>query len=105
MKDEKNNSETVDDYLAGLPEEFRTALEKLRQPIRAAAPAAEETVSYGIPAFKYQGVLVSFGAAKNHCALYVMSPTTMAAHKDDLKAYDTSKGTIRFTADKQLPRS
>lgn len=53
--------------------------------------------------FKLQGPLVSFGAATNHCSFYVQSPAVMEAHKDELKAYDTSKGTIRFPADKPLP--
>jgi uncharacterized protein YdhG (YjbR/CyaY superfamily) len=95
----------IDAYLSGLPADQRTALESLRQSIRAASPDAVETISYGIPTFKYRGrPLASFGAAKHHCALYGM-PTEFEAHRDALSRYDTSKGTIRFQPDKPLPRS
>ena len=96
-------TQTIDDYLAPLSNEQRAALEKLRKAIRAAAPQAEECISYGVPAFRLNGMLVSFGAAANHCSLYVMSPATMAAFREELKKYDTSKGTIRFSPDKPLP--
>lgn len=95
-----NPPQTVEDYLAKVPEKSRAALEKLRKTIKAAAPKAEEVMSYGIPAFRYEGyVLVWFAAWKNHCSLYPMSN----AIKRELKGYDTAKGTIRFTADKPLP--
>jgi uncharacterized protein YdhG (YjbR/CyaY superfamily) len=95
----------VDAYLAGIPANQRAALESLRQTIQAASPQAVETISYGIPTFKYRGrPLASFGAAKNHCALYGM-PTEMEAHREALARYDTSKGTLRFPADKGLPKS
>lgn len=94
----------IDALLAALPEEQRTALEKLRKTIRAAAPEAVESISYGIPAFKYRGrPLVSFAAAKAHCAFYVMSPAVMDAHRDALEGYDTAKGTIRFLPEQPLP--
>jgi uncharacterized protein YdhG (YjbR/CyaY superfamily) len=96
----------VDDYLAALPEDARAALEQLRKEIGAAAPGAVEAISYQIPTFKHQGrPLVSFGAAKAHCAFYVMSPKVMSAHAAELEAYDTGKGSIRFAADKPLPRA
>ena len=94
----------VDAFLAALPLEMRAALENLRRAIRAAAPDAEESISYGVPAFKYRGrPLVSFGAAKSHCSFYVQSPAVMEAHRDELAAYDTSKGTVRFAPDAPLP--
>ena len=94
----------IDEYLAALSDDKRAALEKLRKTIRAAAPKARECISYGLAAFRLDGrVLVAFGAAANHCAFYPMNSTTVAAHKDELKDYDTSKGTIRFPADKPLP--
>ena len=93
----------IDEYLAGLSEEKGAALEKLRRTIRAAAPKAEECISYQLPAFRQDGMLVAFGATASHCAFYPMSPSTVEAHKDELKGYDTSKGTIRFQADKPLP--
>lgn len=91
-------SAEIDDVLATLPEDVRTALEALRRTISAAAPEAVESISYGVPAFKYRGrPLVSFAAAKNHCSLYLQSPAVMEAHRDELASYDTSKGTLRFT--------
>jgi len=94
---------TIDQYLAALSDDKRTALEKLRKIIRAAAPNAEECISYQLPAFRLNGMLVAFGATANHCAFYPMSSSTVEAHKAELKDYDTSKGTIRFPADKPLP--
>ncbi len=99
----KTKAKTIDEYLAPLSDDKRAALEKLRKTIRAAAPKAEECISYQIPAFRLDGrMLVGFGATANHCAFYPMSSTTVAAHKDELADYDTSKGTIRFQADKPL---
>ena len=94
---------TIDDYLATLPDDQRAALQKLRKTIQSAAPRAEECISYSVPAFRLNGPLVGFGAKANHCAFYLMSGSTVAAHADELKDYDTSKGTIRFKPDKPLP--
>ena len=97
---------SIDAYLAAVSPDQRAALEMLRRAIKAAAPKAEECISYGLAAFRLDGHgLVAFGAAANHCSFFPMSSTTVKAHKDDLKAYDTSKGTIRFKADKPLPTS
>ena|SRR5918999_772448 len=96
-------AEDVDEYLAAMPEEMRVALQNLRKTIQAAAPEATETISYRIPTFKHQGPLVAFSAATNHCAFHLMSPSLMAARRDELKGYDTTTSTIRFTPDKPLP--
>ena len=97
-------SPEIDAFLATLPDDKKAALEALRGTIAAAAPEAVEAISYGVPAFKYKGrPLVSFGAAKDHCAFYVQSPAVMDAHGDELASYDTAKGTIRFEADKPPP--
>ncbi|MGH2584341.1 MAG: iron chaperone [Dehalococcoidia bacterium] len=94
----------VDEYLAAVTDDARDTLEKLRTAIKAAAPEATEVISYQVPTFKYQGrPLVSFGVAKNHCAFYVMSPSVMEAHEDELKTYNTAKGTIRFLVGQPLP--
>lgn len=93
---------TVDGYLAALPDDKRAALERLRKIIRAAAPGAEECISYGLPAFRLDGrMLVWFGAAARHCAFYPGGVVTEYAK--ELKNYDTSKGTIRFQPDDPLP--
>jgi uncharacterized protein YdhG (YjbR/CyaY superfamily) len=94
----------IDEYLAAVSADKRAALAKLRKTIRAAAPAAEECISYQLAAFRLDGrPLVAFGATASHCAFYPMSASTVEAHKDDLKDFETSKGTIRFQADKPLP--
>ena len=95
---------TFDDYLAALGKDQRAALEKLRKVIKAAAPRAEEYIGYGLAAFRLDGApLVALGATPKHCAFYLMSGSTVAAHEDDLEGYDTSKGTIRFSPDQPLP--
>ena len=95
--------ETIDEYLAALSDDKRAALETLRRTIKAVAPEAEECIRYQLPAFRLNGkMLVAFGAATNHCAFYPGS-FPVEAHKDELKACDTSKGTIRFQADSPLP--
>jgi uncharacterized protein YdhG (YjbR/CyaY superfamily) len=97
-------AKTIDEYLATLSEDKRAALENLRKAIKAAAPKAEECISYQLPAFRLDGkMLVAFGATANHCAFYPMSSSAVATHRGDLKNYDTSKGTIRFPPDHPLP--
>lgn len=82
----------------------RTTLNKLRASIRSAVPPeATEGISYGMPAFKYKGSLVAFAAFSNHCSLFPMSLAVMDAFKKELKAFDTTKGTIHFPMDKPLP--
>ena len=98
----KPKANTIDEYLAVLSDDKRAALNRLRKTIRATAPGAEECISYQLPAFRLDGkLLVWFGAAANHCAFY--PGAVVEAHKDELKNYDTSKGTIRFQADSPLP--
>jgi uncharacterized protein YdhG (YjbR/CyaY superfamily) len=98
-------AKSFDAYFAALPRDKRAAMDKVRKAIHAAAPGVEECVSYGLPAFRYNGkVLAALGAAENHCAYYPMSGTTVDQLKEELKEYDTSKGTIRFPANKALPQ-
>lgn len=93
----------IDAILAAMPQDKRDALQALRETIAAAAPEAQEAISYSLPAFRYRGrPLVSYGAASKHCAFYVMSPAVMDAHTELLAGYDTSKGTIRFKPDAPL---
>jgi uncharacterized protein YdhG (YjbR/CyaY superfamily) len=99
----KSKPKTIDDYLDALAPDKRAALEKLRKTIRAAAPDAEECISYQIPAFRQNGVLVGFGATANHCAFFPFNGATVAAHKAELKGYETSKGAIHFQPEKPLP--
>ena len=94
---------TVDEYLERVPEPARTTLSKVRAVIRSVAPPeATECISYGIPTFKYKGMLASFAAFSDHCSLFPgAGPTT--EFKNDLKNFQTSKGTIRFALNKPLP--
>ena len=92
----------IDEYLAALSSDKRAALERLRKIIRAAAPRAEECISYQLPAFRLDGrTLVWFGAAANHCAFY--PGAIVEAHKRELEDFETRKGTIRFQPDHPLP--
>lgn len=92
-----------DEYLAALPDPQRKALQKLRATIRAAAPDAEECISYRLAAFEKDGKLVAYGATAKHCAFFPMNATSVAAHAAELVAWSTSKGTIRFQPDQPLP--
>ena len=94
---------TVNEYLAGVPEPARTTLNKVRAVIRSVAPTgATESISYGIPTFKYKGTLASFAAFSDHCSLFPGAGPTIE-FKDELKNFQTSKGTIRFAPNKPLP--
>jgi uncharacterized protein YdhG (YjbR/CyaY superfamily) len=92
----------VDSYLAGIPDTQRAALEALRHTIRAETPDAVESISYGIPTFKYRGKpLVYFAALKGHCALYALPVEAFRSH---LAGYDVGdKGTIRFQPERPPP--
>ena len=95
---------SIDEYLAGVSDEKRAALQQLRKTILGVIPKAEECISYQMPAFRHEGrVLVYFAAAANHCAFY---PGGMVNEfKDDLEGYETSKGTIRFQPERPIPAS
>jgi uncharacterized protein YdhG (YjbR/CyaY superfamily) len=92
----------IDEYLACQPERERELLENLRQIIRDTAPEAEEVICYGIPAFKYHGMLVFFAAYKKHCSLFAGNGALTEQMNEALKTYKTSKGTIQFTLEKPL---
>lgn len=94
---------SVDEYLAGVPEPARSTLNKIRAEIRSAVPPeATETISYGMPAFKYKGVLLWFAAFSSHCSLFPTA-SVVEEFKDELKGFSTSKGTIQFPVDKPPP--
>jgi len=97
-------TKTVEAYLTALSPEKRRALERLRKVIRAAAPKAEECISYGIPAFRLNGkFLVGLAAAATHCSFY--PGAVVKTLGVELRGYDTSNGTIRFHPDKPLPNT
>lgn len=93
----------VDEYMASVSEPARTTLSKMRATIRSAVPAdATEVISYRMPAFRHNGVLVWFAAFSDHCSLF---PTAaiIEKFKNELKPFSTSKGTIQFPTNKPLP--
>jgi uncharacterized protein YdhG (YjbR/CyaY superfamily) len=93
----------VDAYLASLPPDVKATLESLRQAIKAAAPMAEELISYRIPTYKHHGPLVHFMAGRRHCSLIAVSRPILKAFKNELKAYDISGTTIHFSPENPLP--
>jgi len=93
--------QTIDQYLACVNADHRDAL---RQTIQAVAPNAEECISYAIPAVRLNGrLLVGFAAWSNHCSLYAMSSKTLKKFRNELRNFQTSKGTLRFSPDKPMP--
>lgn len=91
-----------DEYLAGLDSDKRAALDAIRRAIRAAAPGSIECVSYGLPAFRLNGrFFVALGATSRGCSFYLGS--TVRSHRRELRGFETSKGTLRFSADRPPP--
>jgi len=104
MGSAKSKPRTIDEYLKNAEDDQRRVLNKLRQTIRAAAPEAQECISYGIPAFRHnRRSLVFFGAWASHCAFYPGSAATLKNFRNELRNFQTSKGAIRFSPDKPLP--
>jgi uncharacterized protein YdhG (YjbR/CyaY superfamily) len=93
---------TIDEYVNAAAKEVQPVLQELRQVIHEAAPAAQEVISYNMPAFKQNGVLVYFAAFKNHIGFFPTS-SGVAAFTKELSSYDTSKGTVRFPLDEAIP--
>ena len=93
---------TIDEYIATFPKNVQVVLEELRQAVRDSAPEAEEVISYQMPAFKLKGILVWFGAFKNHVGFF---PTVSAVEtfKEELSDYEVTKGTVRFPLNKPIP--
>jgi uncharacterized protein YdhG (YjbR/CyaY superfamily) len=104
MKKSMKGPATVDEYMAELPEKERRVLSDLRKTIKATAPKAEESISYGMPGYKYQGMLVYFAAFKNHCSFF-SGTSMMEKFGKEVEKYKTSKGTMQFTVDNPIPAS
>jgi uncharacterized protein YdhG (YjbR/CyaY superfamily) len=105
VKPSRHAPQEVDAYLAELPEDVRSALERVRDLIREAAPGCTERVSYGIPIFRLNKDLVGISAQKGHCSLHSMSPPLMVAIAEELKGYRVSGATLHFTSEAPLPRA
>jgi len=93
---------SVDDYIASQPTGFRPKLELIRQTIKKIVPEAEEVISYGMPAFRLNGMLTYYAAFKNHYSFF-FGPAVTAAFKNELKDYETSKATIKIPAGQPVP--
>ena len=98
------SAKTVEEYWDALSEDQRDGLERIREAIKVAAPDAEETLSYGIPAFKLGGkVLVYYAAFRDHYSIYPYTDAMVEAVGDQLKPYLRDKGTIWFDPKKRIP--
>jgi len=100
--DSKKKCKNIDEYIAAFPKDVQSALNEMRQAIREAAPEAEEVISYQMPAFKLNGILVWFAAFKKHVGFYP-KVSAIEFFKKELYDYQVSKGTIRFPLDKPIP--
>jgi uncharacterized protein YdhG (YjbR/CyaY superfamily) len=98
-------AKTVDEYLARVPPNFRTALQRLRKTIKAAAPDSEEVISYQIPAFRQNGMLLWYAAFKDHCSLFGISAPVWQRFSAELKPFEAGRGTFRFTPERPIPAS
>lgn len=100
----KTNYKSVDEYIAAQPDAARKALQQVRSIIRKAMPAAEEVISYQIPAYRlHGGVVVYFAGWREHYSLYPVNDPLVAAFKEELARYELSKGTIRFPLSEPVP--
>jgi len=98
----KRGFKNIDEYIASFPQNVQVALRQTRQAIKEVAPQAQEVISYSMPAFKQNGILVWFAAFKNHIGFFP-KVSAMEAFKEKLSRYQTSKGTIRFPLDEPIP--
>jgi uncharacterized protein YdhG (YjbR/CyaY superfamily) len=94
---------TVDEYIAGFPKPVQKILRTIRKTIRAAAPDAEESISYRIPTYKLDGPLIYFAAFKAHIGLYPVTASVKEQFKKELSGYESGKGTVRFPLDQPIP--
>ena len=102
MAASRRQFETIDEYISMFPEDVQRILNELRQTIREAAPAAQETINYQIPTFTLNGNLVHFAAFENHVGFYP-TPSGMEAFKKELSGYKAAKGSVQFPIHEPLP--
>jgi uncharacterized protein YdhG (YjbR/CyaY superfamily) len=102
MKTNTKEIKTIDDYINQFSDDIKIKLELIRAAIKKAAPKATEVISYGMPAFKQNKVLVYFAVGKNHIGFYP-TPNPIKVFSKELEAYKTSKGAIQFPLDKKNP--
>ncbi|WP_341281191.1 DUF1801 domain-containing protein [Paenibacillus sp. FSL H8-0537] len=102
MDSNQTTFETIDEYIAGHPQEIQALLQEMRKVIKEAAPEATEKISYQMPTFALHGNLVHFAAYKNHIGFYP-APRGIEAFKEELSVYKGAKGSVQFPLDKPLP--
>lgn len=102
MENAKPGFVSIDEYIATFPEEIQKILQALRATIKAAAPDAEEKISYQMPTFALKGNLVHFAAYKNHIGFYP-APSGIQAFEHELSVYEGAKGSVKFPIDQPLP--
>ena len=102
MDKDQKKPETVDDYIASYPPEVQEKLQKLRATIKAAAPKAQEKISYQMPAYMLEGALVYFGVHKTHIGFYPTS-SGIEKFKAEFSGYQSSKGAVQFPLDQSIP--
>ena len=98
----RKDYKTIDEYIASFPENIQSTLKEIRQAIRETAPQAEETISYQMPAFRLNGILVYFAAFKNHIGFFPTS-SGVETFKKELVVFEVSRGTIRFPLENPIP--
>jgi len=102
MKMDQPAPKTIDEYIAGFPQDVQEILEKVRMTIRKAAPEAEETINYQMPTFTLYGNLVHFAAYQHHIGFYP-TPTGIEEFKNELSSYKGAKGSVQFPFDRPIP--
>lgn len=101
-KDNRVNTNSMDEYISAFPADVRQRLRQIRELIRETAPDSSEAIKYGIPTFILNGNLIHFAAFKNHIGLYP-TPTGMDAFAKELSIYKQGKGSVQFPLDQELP--
>jgi uncharacterized protein YdhG (YjbR/CyaY superfamily) len=102
MISKKTKPKTADEYISAAPKEAREKLREMRAAIRAAAPGATESLKWGMPAFSYARILVTFAAHKHHIGFYPTS-SAVRAFREDLTAFKTAAGSVQFPMERPLP--
>lgn len=102
MKTNTSDPKNIDEYIAGFPPDMQQILQKVRQTIHDAAPAAQERISYKMPAFTLNGNLVYFAGFKNHIGFYPI-PTGIKKFEKELARYEQGKGSVQFPLDRPIP--
>ena len=104
MKKDSTPAANIDEYIAGFPDDVQVLLQIMRQTIKAAAPKAEEAISYQMPTFKLYGNLVHFAGYKNHIGFYP-APSAIKEFEEELAKFKNAKGSVQFPLDQPLPIS